>query len=315
MEHSANYQHLPPEMINDQEEYKVEQVINHQYHGCKKALQYLIHWKGYSAADDTWEPADQVFADALVKAYHIKHPLEGRGAPTFTTCLYAALAKSHWHPHSPLTNSGVTGPATKQDCIGAWKTFAPMVPTTSGTMKNMSILTHCAVTQPIKTTTVADASEKSMLKKSIHKALVKFFSCLPHTPPLHLPQGKEQWCNAACHRMLQGCQQLQHQLQPMGNLHSWQGMHCHHQKYSPLLPQPVWPCQGHSLPWCQWLVTFLSHGKHQKSCPTDGASPCSHHQLWCNFQPSERVISWCSWHTCQRNVCRPNDGVRQTSGG
>ena len=45
--------------------------------------------------------ADQVFTDALVKAYHRKHPLKKRGAPSFATCLCAALAKSHWHPHSP----------------------------------------------------------------------------------------------------------------------------------------------------------------------------------------------------------------------
>ena len=183
-EHGANYQH--PEMVNDQEEYEVEQVINHWYYGHKKALQYLIHWKGYSAADDTWEPADQVFTDALVKAYHRKHPLEGKEAPTFATHLCVALAKSHWHPHSPLMNFGVTGPITKQDCTGALKISAPTVPIASGTTKNMSTLTHCAVTQPIKTTAKADVSEKSALKRSIHKALVKFFSCLPHTPP-HSP--------------------------------------------------------------------------------------------------------------------------------
>ena len=45
-------------MIDDQEEYEVEQVIGHWYYGHKKALQYLICWKGYSVADDIWEPAD-----------------------------------------------------------------------------------------------------------------------------------------------------------------------------------------------------------------------------------------------------------------
>ena len=33
-------------MIDDQEEYEVEQVINHWYYGCKKALQYLIFLEG-----------------------------------------------------------------------------------------------------------------------------------------------------------------------------------------------------------------------------------------------------------------------------
>ena len=164
VEHSANHQHPPPEMIDDQEEYEVEQVINHQYYGCKKALQYLICWKGYSAADDTWEPAEQVFMDALVKAYHKKHPLKGRGAGTFATHLCAALAKSHWHPHNPLTNFRVTGPVTKQDCTGALKISAPTVPIASGTAKNTSTPTHCAATQPTKTATKADASERNMSK-------------------------------------------------------------------------------------------------------------------------------------------------------
>ena len=182
MEHSANYQCLPPEMIDDQEEYEVEQVINHQYYGCKKALQNLICWKGYSVADNTWEPADQVFMDALVKAYHRKHPLKKEGAPTFTTHLCTALAKSCWHPHSPLMNFGVTGPATKQDCTGGRKTSAPMVPIASGTMKNTSTPTHCAVTQLTKTTAEADASERNVSKRSIHKAPVKFLKCPPHIP-------------------------------------------------------------------------------------------------------------------------------------
>ena len=65
-------------MIDDQEEYEVEQVISHWYYGHKKALHYLICWKGYSAADDTWEPADQVFADTLMKAYHRNTHSKGR---------------------------------------------------------------------------------------------------------------------------------------------------------------------------------------------------------------------------------------------
>ena len=185
-EHSTNYQQPPPEMIDDKEEYEVEQVIGHWHYGCKKALQYLIHWKGYTATDDTWELADQVFVEALIKAYHRKHPLEREKTPTFTTNLCAALAKSHWHPHNPLTNFGTTGPATKQDCTGAPKISAPMVPFASGIVKNMSTPTHCAAAQPTKPTTRANALKKSVSKRSIHRALVEFFTCLPHTPP-HSP--------------------------------------------------------------------------------------------------------------------------------
>jgi len=36
-------------------------------------LQYLIKWKGYPHSDNTWEPASQVHAPELTKAYHCKH--------------------------------------------------------------------------------------------------------------------------------------------------------------------------------------------------------------------------------------------------
>ena len=73
LKHGAQFQCPPPELIGNKEEYEVEQIINHRHHGKHCQLQCLIHWKGYSAADDTWEPADQVHADELVKSYHTKY--------------------------------------------------------------------------------------------------------------------------------------------------------------------------------------------------------------------------------------------------
>ena len=75
-EHGAQFQCPPLELIGNEEEYEVEQIINHQHYGKCCQLQYLIHWKGYSAADDTWEPADQVHADELVRSYHMRYTKE-----------------------------------------------------------------------------------------------------------------------------------------------------------------------------------------------------------------------------------------------
>ena len=75
-ESRAQFQCPPPELIGNEEEYEVEQIINHCYHGKHHQLQYLIRWKGYSAADDTWEPADQVHANELVRSYHMKYVKE-----------------------------------------------------------------------------------------------------------------------------------------------------------------------------------------------------------------------------------------------
>jgi len=74
--YSPNFSRPPPDLINDEEQYEVEQIHNHQYFGRNKTLQYLIHWKGYPDSDDTWELAADTHAPDLVKAYHKGTPLE-----------------------------------------------------------------------------------------------------------------------------------------------------------------------------------------------------------------------------------------------
>ena len=45
-----------------QEEYEVEEIINHKKCRCGKRtkIEYLIPWKGYLAHDMTWEPEENV---------------------------------------------------------------------------------------------------------------------------------------------------------------------------------------------------------------------------------------------------------------
>jgi Chromo (CHRromatin Organisation MOdifier) domain len=52
-EHGPNFTKLPPELIEEHEEYKVEQVLASRQFGRWKKLQYLIHWKGYLYAHDS----------------------------------------------------------------------------------------------------------------------------------------------------------------------------------------------------------------------------------------------------------------------
>src|SRR5713226_5455177 len=76
--HGPNYSRPSPDLIEGEKEYEVEWVINHRHAGRARTLQYLIKWKGYPEADNTWEPADQVHAPQIIKAYHRQHPLEDK---------------------------------------------------------------------------------------------------------------------------------------------------------------------------------------------------------------------------------------------
>jgi hypothetical protein len=73
--HRPNYMRPPPDLIVGEKEYEVENIINHCFHGRQRALQYLVHWKGYPDVDNLWEPAGQVHAPLLVAKYHHQNPL------------------------------------------------------------------------------------------------------------------------------------------------------------------------------------------------------------------------------------------------
>src|SRR5260221_12831745 len=45
--HGPNYSRPPPDLIEGEEEYKVERIINHQHTGRARTLQYLVKWIGY----------------------------------------------------------------------------------------------------------------------------------------------------------------------------------------------------------------------------------------------------------------------------
>ena len=52
--HAANYSRLPPDLIDNQEEYEIEKILDSRQHGRGHALQYLVKWKGYPDSDNEW---------------------------------------------------------------------------------------------------------------------------------------------------------------------------------------------------------------------------------------------------------------------
>ena len=67
----------PPIEIEGEEEYEVEEILNSRLHRGRQ-LQYLVKWKGYSDADNSWEPATNLEnAPDKITEFHRLHP----GAP------------------------------------------------------------------------------------------------------------------------------------------------------------------------------------------------------------------------------------------
>ena len=76
MEHGLNYIPPPPEIIEGEKEYEIEQIIRHNRKN--KPRKYLVRWKGYTATDDTWlEEEDFENAKEILKEYKKRRKLDG----------------------------------------------------------------------------------------------------------------------------------------------------------------------------------------------------------------------------------------------
>jgi hypothetical protein len=67
--HGANYDKPPPDLINGEEEYKVERIVASRRFGRGRKLQYLIKWKGYPDAENQWVNEEDVFAEDAIKEF------------------------------------------------------------------------------------------------------------------------------------------------------------------------------------------------------------------------------------------------------
>ena len=58
-------------MVDEEEEFEVDSILLHRTSG-KKALEFLVWWKGYDASFDTWEPQGNLAlaGDKLSECWH-----------------------------------------------------------------------------------------------------------------------------------------------------------------------------------------------------------------------------------------------------
>ena len=68
----------PPVIDQGEEEYEIESIIKSRRKGRRRKLQYLVHWKGYPSADDSWVDEKDVHAPELLEAFNSHSATAGR---------------------------------------------------------------------------------------------------------------------------------------------------------------------------------------------------------------------------------------------
>ena len=67
--HGPNYTRPPPDLVDGEEEYEVEKIIDMKQMGRGRKTYYLVKWKGYPTSDNSWEPQENIHADELIKEF------------------------------------------------------------------------------------------------------------------------------------------------------------------------------------------------------------------------------------------------------
>lgn len=91
-----------PVEIDHEEEFEVEDIVDSRL--FRRQLQYLVRWKGYSAGDNSWEPAANLTnAKATINKFHRKFP---NAVKKISASIFASL------PWQPLINHTTQAPPT-----------------------------------------------------------------------------------------------------------------------------------------------------------------------------------------------------------
>jgi hypothetical protein len=74
--YGPSYSRPPPDLINDEEQYKIEEIINIRCWGRGRGhkTKYLVHWKGYPMSERSWVADGDLNTPELLSEFLNKNP-------------------------------------------------------------------------------------------------------------------------------------------------------------------------------------------------------------------------------------------------
>ena len=133
--HGANYQHPPPDLVDNAEEYEVEKVLDSRLFGRRLRLQYLVKWKGYPDSDNMWVDKDDLFANDKVRDFKESNPdarthlraIRSTDMPQFPLASSRSSSTSYFAPHIQSMNSNESNNVSNPS-IGSVAPVQPYIP-------------------------------------------------------------------------------------------------------------------------------------------------------------------------------------------
>ena len=134
--HGPNYLEPPPDLINGEEEYEVEAILDSRRWGRGRKQQYLVKWKGYSEADNQWVDARDIHADQLLDQFRKRLARRINTEPVHCRRTITHMSSNGSSTHSPdlfhlslPTQDDVSkGKAEALAIAEAFKSWRPQVP-------------------------------------------------------------------------------------------------------------------------------------------------------------------------------------------
>ena len=65
------YRQPPPELIDGEEEYEIEEIIDQRTDKRRQKKQYLVSWVGYPASENSWVDESDLHAPELLEEYRL----------------------------------------------------------------------------------------------------------------------------------------------------------------------------------------------------------------------------------------------------
>ena len=118
--HGPNYRRPPPDLVDGEEEFEVEQILSMKQMGRGCKTHYLVKWKGCPTSDNSWEPEKNLNTKELITEFkQSSKPKKTKGRKTYlwmtwTVQVNSSPSQLYHHTSSSATEMSSTlgSPAT-----------------------------------------------------------------------------------------------------------------------------------------------------------------------------------------------------------